>query len=126
MLRLTPILVVDTIEPSLAFWVDRLGFQKLAETGSPGRLESVRLQRHGVEIMYRTAESAKKEFATVGGEAPGAIILAIEVENIEDLEKRLDGLDLIAPLRQTDYGGAEIIVREPGGHVIAFSAAAGY
>ena len=29
--KLTPVLVVDAIEPCLSFWVDRLGFEKTVE-----------------------------------------------------------------------------------------------
>ena len=35
---LTPVLVVDAIEPVLGFWVDRLGFKKTTEVPHEGRL----------------------------------------------------------------------------------------
>ena len=41
MTKLTPVLTVDRIEPSLEFWTKRLGFRKMAEVGEKGALDFV-------------------------------------------------------------------------------------
>ena len=42
---LTPILVVDEIEPCIPFWTERLGFQKTTEVPHEGELGFVILER---------------------------------------------------------------------------------
>ena len=127
MKKLTPILIVDAIEPCLSFWIDRLGFQKVAELPHQGRLGFVILVRDGVEIMYETRALMADDLPELAGAAsPGSTILYIDVSNIEDTVERLEGAEVVTPLRQTTYGRAEIYVREPAGNVVAFTAEAGY
>lgn len=127
MKKLTPILLVDEIEPCLAFWTERLGFQKALEVEHDGRLGFVILVRDGVEIMYQTRVLMSEDIpALATGAVPGSTILYIDVSNIEQTVEALEGVDVVAPLRQTSYGRAEIFVREPAGNVVAFTAEAGY
>ena len=55
--RLTPVLMVEAIEPCLPFWVDRLGFSKTVEVPHGDRLGFAILVRDGVELMYQTRAS---------------------------------------------------------------------
>lgn len=127
MKRLTPILLVDEIEPCLPFWVDRLGFKNLGEVPDGERIGFAMLARDGVEIMYQTRGLMQKDIpALANGAIPASTILYIDVSNIEDTIGRLAGVEVVVPLRQTTYGRAEIFVREPAGNVIAFTAEAGY
>jgi hypothetical protein len=61
MTKITPILVVDEIEPSLRLWVDRLGMQKVVEVPEGDRLGFVILAGDGLELMLQTRESIEKE-----------------------------------------------------------------
>ena len=127
MTKLTPILLVEEIEPCVPFWTERLGFQKTVEVPDGDRLAFVALQREGVEVMYHTRAAVSKDVpALAGGEVPASTILYIEVANMAEILKSLEGLQPVVPLRETWYGAAEIFVREPAGNVIAFTARAGY
>ncbi len=127
MKKLTPILLVEEIEPCLPFWVDRMGFTKVAEMPDGDRLGFVILVRDGVEIMYQTRALMAEDIpALANGAVPASTILYIDVSNIEETSERLEGADVIVPLRQTTYGRAEIFVREPAGNVVAFTAEVGY
>ena len=127
MKRLTPVLLVDEIEPCLAFWTDRLGFQKVSEVPHGDRLGFVILVRDGVQIMYETRALMAEDLPELAsGATPGSTILYIDVSNIEQTVEALDGVDVVVPLRQTNYGRAEIYVREPAGNVVAFTAEVGY
>ena len=44
-MKITPILVVEEIEPSLKFWVDKLGFAKTVEVPEGDKLGFVILQK---------------------------------------------------------------------------------
>jgi len=127
MVKLTPILLVEEIEPCLAFWVDRLGFQKISETREGGRLQFVTVQKGQVEIMYQTKQSREADLPGLAElSRPSSTILRCEVENLEDYEHLLEGVELLIPMRETSYGSAEFLIREPAGNVIIITAKAGY
>lgn len=121
MKKLTPVIIVDAIEPCVPFW-ERLGFTKTAEVPDGDRLGFVILVKDGVEVMYQTHESVEKD-------APGLVPrsrghgagLFIEVSDVASVERALDGIDVVVPRRTTFYGMDEIGVREPGGHVVMFA-----
>ena len=125
MRKLSPVLIVDAIEPCLGFWVDRLGFAKTAEVPEGDRLGFVILAKDGVEVMYQTVESVKHDAPSVleKGRAPraGSVGLFIEVSDVSAVEQAVSGLEQVVPRRQTFYGMDEVGVREPGGHVVMFA-----
>ena len=56
--QLTPVIIVDAVEPCLPFWTDRLGFTIDAEVPGPdGALQFAILSRDGIEVMYQTRAS---------------------------------------------------------------------
>ena len=122
---LTPILVVDEIEPCLPFWTERLGFTKSTEVPHEGRLGFVILERGGVEVMYQSKASLSVDLPQLGGRGERAI-LYMQVENIEELEAKMAGLEPVVAMRQTFYGAAEIGFADPAGNVVIFSMHAGY
>ena len=126
MKRLTPILVVEEIEPCLNLWVERLGFEKTMEVPEGDKLGFVALERDGREIMYQTRASIAKEVETAGlhpamKEAGRPSVLFIEVEELAAIQKRVEGMDVLVPYRETFYGSKELWLREPGGHLIGFA-----
>jgi uncharacterized glyoxalase superfamily protein PhnB len=121
--QLTPVLVVDAVEPGLAFWADRFGFAKTIELPGPdGRLIFGAVQRDGIEVMYQTRASVIEERPEAAGEMNGkSIVLFIQVDSIDDTEKALAGAPVVKARHDTFYGSTEIYVREPGGHVVGFA-----
>jgi uncharacterized glyoxalase superfamily protein PhnB len=122
---LTPILVVDEIEPCLPFWIERLGFQKTTEVPHEGRVGFVILDRDGVEVMYQSKASLSGDLPQLAGRGERAV-LYMHVENIEQLEAKMDGLEPVIPMRQTFYGAAEIGFADPAGNVVIFAMSSGY
>jgi hypothetical protein len=122
MKKLSPVLVVDEIEPCLPFWVDRLGFEKTAEVPEGAKLGFVILRKDDVEVMYQSRESVEKDVPAMlparGGHQIG---LFIEVSDVGAIERALEGLDVILPRRKTFYGMDEVGVREPGGNPVIFA-----
>ena len=119
--RLTPVLMVDAIEPCLPFWIDRLGFSKTAEVPEGDALGFVILARDGVEVMYQTRASVSNDVAPLAKSPMGGSMLYIDVEDIDAVEQALAGVDTVVPRRTTFYGAEEVIVREPGGNSVAFA-----
>ena len=122
MKKISPILLVEAIEPCLSFWIDRLGFQKTAEVQDGERLGFVILEKDGVEVMYQTRHSMERDVpALANGPVKASTILYIEVEKLDPVIDSLAGFEFVVPKRRTFYGASEIFVREPGGSVVAFS-----
>src|SRR6202795_3853959 len=59
--KITPVLLVDQIEPILPFWIDRLGFTKAIEVPDGNKLGFVDFQKGSVEVMYQTYASVEKD-----------------------------------------------------------------
>jgi catechol 2,3-dioxygenase-like lactoylglutathione lyase family enzyme len=121
MKKLTPVLNVDAIEPCLPFWVDRLGFEKTAEMPHEGSLGFVILKRDAVEVMYETRAAVDADLGAPMNLPTGGAMLYIEVDDLDDVERRLDGVPHVIPRRKTFYGADEILVREPGGNLVLFA-----
>ena len=123
-MKITPILIVDEIEPSLNFWVSKLGFEKTVEVPEGDKLGFVILQKEGAEVMLQTRSSVRKD----AGSAAEAIFtgsnLYIEVDSFPDALERVKGAEVVVPERTTFYGMREIWVREPGRNVLGFAARA--
>ena len=120
--KLTPVIVVDAIEPCLSFWIDRLGFEKTVEVPEGDRLGFVILVKDGVEVMYQSYASVANDIpALFSGRGTPSTGLFIEVSDVDAVEKALAGVDPVMPRRTTFYGMDEVGVREPGGHVVIFA-----
>jgi hypothetical protein len=121
--KLTPVLVVDAIEPVLALW-EALGFQRAVEIPAGDSLGFVILQRDAVELMYQTFASVKGDDAAVleGERAIGANAIFIEVENLDAASALVPkGTDIIEKRRETFYGSIEMILRDAAGNVITLA-----
>ena len=58
--KLSPVLVVERIEPCLPFW-QRLGFEKTVEVPYEGALGFAILACDGIEVMYQSVASVKAD-----------------------------------------------------------------
>lgn len=118
--KLSPVLVVDAIEPCLPFWVDRLGFTRIAEVPDGDRLGFVILQKDGIEVMYQSRESVRKDIPALADIPAGGTSLYLDVADVAAVERAVKGAEIVVPRRKTFYGADEIGVREPGGNAVIF------
>src|SRR5215471_7673541 len=114
-MKLTPVLIVEEIEKSLSFWVDRMGYQKTVEVPEGDRLGFVILAKDGAELMMQTLASVRKDEPKF---APPQLVtkgcgLFIEVDDFADVKRRLDRYPIVMAERVTFYGMREIGVSEP-------------
>lgn len=121
--QLTPVLVVDQVESGIAFWIDRLGFQKITDVPGPdGKMMFAIIQGDGIEIMYQTRASVAADHPGIEKELEGrSCVLFITVDDIDAVEKAVAGAPVVKPRHKTFYGSTEIYVREPGGHMVGFA-----
>src|SRR5689334_4522689 len=122
-MKIPPVLVVEEIEKSLPFWIDRMGFVRTIEVPEGDRLGFAILVRDGAELMLQTVESVRKDAPQFLPKARSNNVgLLVEVEDFADILKRLEGYSIALPERNTFYGMREIGVYEPSGHTVVFAA----
>jgi uncharacterized glyoxalase superfamily protein PhnB len=124
---LAPVLIVDAVEPGIAFWTGKLGFATENEVPGPdGKLIFASVKKDGVEIMYQTRASVVADSTSTESELNGhSVALFITVPSIADLdaiEARIAGAPVVKPRHETFYGATEFYVKEPGGNVVGFAA----
>jgi len=121
-MKVTPVLLVDEIEKSLPFWVDRMGWLKTVEVPDGEKLGFAILVNVTAELMLQTFASAAKDGPQfVDGPGQHQSSLFIEVTDWPDTLQRLEGYELAMPERVTFYGMREVGVFEPNGHVVIFA-----
>jgi uncharacterized glyoxalase superfamily protein PhnB len=124
MKKLTPVLVVDQVEPCAAFWTGALGFARTAEVPHDGELGFVILQKDAVEIMYQSRASVAADLPSLA-EGVHRTVLYLEVGDLDAVAAAVAGAEIVQPRRTTFYGMMEIGVREPGGSVVIFAQPSG-
>jgi uncharacterized glyoxalase superfamily protein PhnB len=132
MKNLTPIIVVEAIEPCLPFWTERLGFEVIATVPHDGVTGFAMLKNGGVDVMYQSRASVDADLGASGGPADlgaqleaGKSTLFIEVDAIDPLLDKLAGVDVVVPRRTTFYGMDEVFVQAPCGTLVGFAAKVG-
>ena len=117
----TPVLYVDRIEPSIAFWA-RLGFEATTSAPEGDHIGFVILSNGKVEVMYQTFDSLAHDApALVEAARPSKTFLFVQVASLAAARKAVEGQPVHLPERKTPYGSIEIGVREPGGHYVTLA-----
>lgn len=121
--KLTPVMIVDAVEPCLAFWTERFGFAVTATVPGPdGTLVFAILTSGPIELMYQTRASVLAEDPSAAENLNGhSTAIFIEVDSIDVVEKAVAGAPLLKARHDTFYGSTEIYVLEPGGNTVGFS-----
>lgn len=121
--RLTPILIVDAVEPCIRFWADRFGFTVENQVPGPdGRLVFASVRRDAIEIMYQTKESVVADSPAQAPDLVGhSIALFLTVPELSAIEAAIGDAPIVKPRHETFYGSTELYVREPGGNVVGFA-----
>ncbi len=122
MKKITAVLIVDSIEAALPFWIAKLGYAKTIEVplGEGPELGFVALERDGTELMLQSRRSVREDVPALADE-PNRSILFVEVDDIDALERAVAGEEVVVPRRTTFYGATEIVVRAPGGHLVVLA-----
>lgn len=120
--KITTVLAVETVEPSLDFWTKRLGFECTVTVPHENTLGFAILVKDNLEVMLQSVASILADLGASTGEINGrSAALFIEVADLAAVEHALAGYPIEMPKRTTFYGMHEIGVREPGGHFVIFA-----
>lgn len=116
--KITPILTVEKIAPSITFW-ESIGFNlavKVPDTNNP---QFAILTKGNTELMYQTIASIKKDLKLEIGKTPSMVYL--DVDNLDKVIEALSKHPIVVAKRTTFYGKDEVFISEPGGNVIGFA-----
>jgi hypothetical protein len=118
-MKITSVLVVDRVEPSLEFWVGRMGFEKTVDVPADDGLAFAIVARDGAELMLQSLSSVQRDEPKFARTSYSSLF--IEVDDWDDVAKRLAGYPVAMPERVTFYGMKEVGVFEPGGNPVIFA-----
>jgi lactoylglutathione lyase len=121
--KLTPNLLVASVERSLAFYVDTLGFARGMTVPEQSPFVFASVTGDTIEIFFNDAAAAIKEYPAFAGKPIGATgTLFIEVEGIDALHDRLrPSVKVVMPIVNQFYGMREFAIEDPDGYVITFA-----
>jgi len=121
--KLTPNLVVNNVERSLAFYVDQLGFDRGLTVPDQSPFVFASVTSGAVEIFLNDAATVVKEYPAFAGRPIGATAtLFIEMEGVDALHDRLKAsVKIVMPLVTQFYGMREFAIEDPDGYVITFA-----
>lgn len=125
----TPNLVVSSVERSLAFYRDVLGFSVSATVPEgTGPFVFAWMQRDGVSVFLNSRESVEEHAALASRAIGGTATLFITIE-ADDVAGGVDGLfatvstraKVMMALKDQFYGMREFGIEDPDGYVIFFA-----
>jgi uncharacterized glyoxalase superfamily protein PhnB len=120
--KITAVLLVEDVEPCVAFWTERMGFEKTAAVPDGDKLAFAMLQKGGAEIMYQTYASVEKDNPHPDMLArKGPTFLYIEVDNLAETMAAAAGAEVVMAERTTFYGSREFGIKDPAGHLLTFA-----
>lgn len=117
-LAVTPLHIVDAIEPALPFWTERLGYTVVASVPHEDALGFALLVRDGSQIMLQTRKSVAADVPAMASERSA---LYVDVASLAEATAAVQGAEIVLPERTTFYGAKELWIRDPAGIVIGLS-----
>lgn len=121
--KVTAVMVVQDVQPCIDFWQGKLGFELKTTVPEGDQVGFAILARDDVEIMYQSVPSVAKDNASIlsGSAKTLRTVLYFEVDDLDEIERRLAGVTRLFERRKTFYGSEEICVPDPAGNVLVFS-----
>ena len=121
--KLTPNLVVSSVEQSLAFYSDVLSFAKTATVPDESPYVFAAVQSGPVEIFFNARSAAIEEHPSLANmPIGGTLTLYMEVSEVAKLYDHLKArVKVTMPLEKKFYGVTEFAFEDPDGYVITFA-----
>ena len=119
--KITPILIVDSVEANLPFWRDQLSYEVVHTVPHGKTVGFVILKRADSEVMLQSAASVNEDVKFSEPLRAGSVVLYADVESLEQTTKSLKDGQFLIPRRQTDYGASESWIKTPSGTILGLS-----
>src|SRR3989339_432942 len=120
---LTPNLMVENVNETIAYYEKVLGFQKIMSEPETGPLAWAMMRRDEVTIMFQSRESIIEEYPHFKDQKVGSTSnFYIEVTNIEDFFKSIEAkAKVVQPMHVTFYGKKEFAIKDNSGYLFTFA-----
>ena len=121
--KITPNLIVASVERSLAFYTDVLGFARGMTVPEQSPFVFASATSGPVEIFFNDRSTVTKESPQMAGLAfGGGNTMFIEVDGIDALHDRVKPqVTIVLPIVTQWYGMREFAITDPDGYVITFA-----
>jgi uncharacterized glyoxalase superfamily protein PhnB len=121
--KLTPNLIVSSVEQSLAFYCDLLRFAKTATVPDQSPYVFAAVQSGPVEIFLNARGPAIEEYPSLANmPIGGTLTIYMDVSEVAKLYGDLAGrVNVTMPLEKKFYGVTEFAFEDPDGYVITFA-----
>jgi uncharacterized glyoxalase superfamily protein PhnB len=98
--KITAVLAVENVQPSLDFWTQRLGFECTVTVPHEDTTGFAILVKDGTELMLQSVASILADLGANTGEVNGrSAALFIEVADLGAIENAIDGYPIEMPRR---------------------------
>jgi lactoylglutathione lyase len=123
--KLTPNLMVEDVNDTVAFYQDVLGFALLASVPEEGQFNWAMMQHDAVEIMFQSRASLTEDVPLFKDKAiGGSLTLYIDVEDIKGLYRQVQNrVTILHEMTTTFYGTREFTIQDCNGYVLTFAQA---
>lgn len=126
MQSLSPNLMVADVNATVDFYVNTLGFAKLATVPDSGKLDWAMVQNGTVTFMFQESKNLKTEYPQLEKfHQGGGLTFYINVADVERVFDSLKGkVKMAKDLHKTFYGATEFAIEDNNGYVLTFSQSA--
>src|SRR5947207_6602677 len=120
--KVTPNLIVENVERSLAFYEGVLGFTRGFTVPEAPPFVFASVVSGGVEVFFNEKTTAVKEYPSFAGRPIGLTgTIYIECSGVEAMHDRLkSSVTIVMPFVTQWYGVKEFAIADPDGYVITF------
>jgi len=121
--KLTPNLMVEDVDQTLAFYRETLGFAVLTTLPDAVPFNFAIVEREGVQLMFQSRTSLSENVPALAGSPIGASqTFFIEVTGIQQLYEQLrQHVEIVVDLHDTFYGTREFYFRDLNGYILSFA-----
>jgi len=121
--KITPNLIVSSVERSLAFYTDVLGFTRALTVPDESPFVFASVTSGPIEIFFNDRSTVTKESPQMAGLAfGGGNTMFIEIDGIDALHDRITAsVSIVMPIHTQWYGMREFAITDPDGYVITFA-----
>jgi len=117
---LAPLLNVESVPRSIAFYRDHLGFQLMHEWEDQGRIRWASLETADVRLMLNEPHNCLSDERRERGSYEETVFY-FTVEDVDSLHKQLKEAGLsVSNVSNEHYGMREFYLRDPDGYELGF------
>jgi catechol 2,3-dioxygenase-like lactoylglutathione lyase family enzyme len=119
--KITPILIVNSVDRTLPFWRDELGYEVVHTVPHEGQTGFAILKREDSELMLQSAASVKDDLKIPGAGQVGRVLLYADVDSLDKTMATISKDKVLIPKRKTSYGATESWIETPSGTILGLA-----